>query len=82
MINEGLKILEEGKAQRPGDIDVIWLNGYGWPRDKGGPMYYADTVGAAAILERMQVLAADDARLAPAQTLLRLSGDGGRFIDL
>jgi 3-hydroxyacyl-CoA dehydrogenase len=82
MINEGLKILEEGKAQRPSDIDVIWLNGYGWPRDKGGPMYYADTVGAARILARMEKLAAEDDRLAPAETLRRLASEGGRFIDL
>ena len=82
MINEGLKILEEGKAQRPSDIDVIWLNGYGWPRDKGGPMYYADTVGARGILARMEQLAKDDERLAPADTLYALAQDGGRFIDL
>ena len=82
MINEGLKILEEGKAQRASDIDVIWLNGYGWPRDKGGPMYYADTVGAAKILARMEQLAADDERLAPAATLTTLASQGGRFIDL
>ncbi len=82
MINEGLKILEEGKAQRPSDIDVIWLNGYGWPRDKGGPMYYADTVGAAKILARMEKLAAEDERLAPAETLRKLASNGGRFVDL
>jgi len=82
MINEGLKILEEGKAQRPSDIDVIWLNGYGWPRDKGGPMYYADTVGARGILARMEQLAKDNERLAPADTLYTLAQDGGRFIDL
>ena len=82
MINEGLKILEEGKAQRPSDIDVIWLNGYGWPRDKGGPMYYADTVGAGKILARMEPLAAEDGRLAPAETLRKLASEGGQFIDL
>ena len=82
MINEGLKILEEGKAQRPSDIDVIWLNGYGWPRDKGGPMYYGDVVGAENVLARMEQLAAEDDRLAPADTLRRLASEGGRFIDL
>ena len=81
MINEGLKILEEGKAQRAGDIDVIWLNGYGWPRDKGGPMYYGDMVGANAILERMQVLAAEDSRLAPAQSLVKLAESQGHILD-
>ncbi|GHD36247.1 3-hydroxyacyl-CoA dehydrogenase [Parahalioglobus pacificus] len=82
MINEGLKILEEGKAQRPSDIDVIWLNGYGWPRDKGGPMYYGDVVGAENVLARMEQLAAEDDRLAPADRLRRLASEGGRFIDL
>ena len=42
MINEGARILEEGIATRPGDIDVIWVYGYGWPIWRGGPMYYAD----------------------------------------
>jgi 3-hydroxyacyl-CoA dehydrogenase len=42
MINEGAKILEEGKAIRPSDIDVIWINGYNWPAYRGGPMHYAD----------------------------------------
>ena len=42
MINEGAKILEEGKAQRASDIDIVWINGYGWPVYRGGPMFYAD----------------------------------------
>ena len=82
MVNEGLKILEEGKAQRAGDIDVIWLYGYGWPADKGGPMYYGDMVGAAAVLAQIEKMAAVDSRLAPADTLRRLAEEGGRFIDL
>jgi 3-hydroxyacyl-CoA dehydrogenase len=82
MINEGLKILEEGKAQRAGDIDVIWLYGYGWPADKGGPMYYGDMVGAGAVLAQMEKMAAGDPRLSPADTLRRLASEGGRFIDL
>ena len=45
MINEGARILDEGIAQRAGDIDVIWVYGYGFPSWRGGPMYYADTVG-------------------------------------
>ena len=82
MINEALKILEEGKAQRPSDIDIVWLNGYGWPADKGGPMYFADTVGAGPILETMEALAADDTAFAPAKLLLDMHRDGGRFIDI
>jgi len=56
MINEAVKILEENKAQRPSDIDVVWLNGYGWPADKGGPMFYGDMVGAQAVLDVMEKL--------------------------
>jgi 3-hydroxyacyl-CoA dehydrogenase len=82
MINESLKILEENKAQRPSDIDVVWLNGYGWPADKGGPMLYGDMVGAPAVLARMEALAAQDPAFAPAETLRKLARDGGRFIDL
>ena len=47
MINEGARILEEGIALRSGDIDVIWIYGYGFPLWRGGPMFYADTVGLA-----------------------------------
>ena len=45
LVNEGAKILEEGVALRPSDIDVVYLTGYGFPRYRGGPMLYADTVG-------------------------------------
>lgn len=82
MINEALKILEENKAQRPSDIDVVWLNGYGWPADKGGPMFYADMVGAERILARMEELGAQDSNFAPAATLIKLAKDGGKFTDL
>ena len=47
MVNEGAKILEEGMAQRASDIDVVWVYGYGWPVYRGGPMFWADTVGLA-----------------------------------
>ncbi|MGR3603539.1 MAG: 3-hydroxyacyl-CoA dehydrogenase NAD-binding domain-containing protein [Heliomarina sp.] len=82
MINEAVKILEENKAQRPSDIDVVWLNGYGWPADKGGPMFYGDMVGAQAVLDRMEKLAADDPEFAPAETLKKLAAEGGKFIDI
>jgi 3-hydroxyacyl-CoA dehydrogenase len=82
MINEGLKILEEKKAQRASDIDIVWLNGYGWPADKGGPMLYGDMVGAEAVLATMERLGAADERFAPSETLKRLARDGGRFIDV
>jgi 3-hydroxyacyl-CoA dehydrogenase len=82
MINEGLKILEERKAQRASDIDVVWLNGYGWPADKGGPMLYGDMVGAEAVLATLERLGKEDDRFAPSATLKRLAKDGGRFIDV
>jgi 3-hydroxyacyl-CoA dehydrogenase len=51
MVNEGAKILEEGIAQRASDIDVVWVYGYGWPVYRGGPMFWADTVGLDKIVE-------------------------------
>ena len=49
LINEGARVLDEGIALRAGDIDIVWLNGYGFPAHRGGPMHYADTVGIASI---------------------------------
>jgi 3-hydroxyacyl-CoA dehydrogenase len=54
MVNEGAKILEEGMAQRASDIDVVWVYGYGWPVYRGGPMFWADTEGAAKIVEGLK----------------------------
>ncbi len=54
MINEGAKILEEGKAIRASDIDTVWVNGYGWPVYRGGPMFYGDTIGLAEVLKVMK----------------------------
>ena len=82
MINEAVKILEENKAQRPSDVDVVWLNGYGWPADKGGPMFYGDMVGAKAVLERMENLGAEDAAFSPAETLRALVASRGKFTDI
>jgi 3-hydroxyacyl-CoA dehydrogenase len=53
LISEGARILEDGIAARSSDIDVIWANGYGFPRHRGGPMHYADTVGLAAVYEKI-----------------------------
>ena len=82
MINEAVKILEENKAQRPSDVDVVWLNGYGWPADKGGPMFYGDMVGAQAVLDRMEKLGAQDAEFTPARTLRTLAAEGGKFTEI
>ena len=54
MVNEALLILEEGMAQRPSDIDVVWLNGYGFPRDKGGLLFWANRIGGARILDGLK----------------------------
>ncbi len=82
MINEAVKILEENKAQRASDVDIVWLNGYGWPADKGGPMLYGDMVGAADVLETMEALGADDDAFAPAETLRTLAANGGKFTEI
>lgn len=50
MVNEGAMILEEGMAQRASDIDVVWINGYGWPLWTGGPMFWADTIGLKTVV--------------------------------
>ncbi len=54
MINEAAKILDEGIAIRASDIDTVWINGYGWPAYRGGPMFYADSVGLAQVVARLQ----------------------------
>ncbi len=54
LVNEGARILEEGVAARASDIDVVYLTGYGFPRFRGGPMFYADQVGLARVLERVR----------------------------
>jgi 3-hydroxyacyl-CoA dehydrogenase len=54
MVNEGYKILEEGKAQRASDIDVVWIYGYGWPIYRGGPMFWGDLEGPGKIAEALE----------------------------
>ncbi len=60
MVNEGAKILEEGIALRGSDIDVVWVNGYGWPMYQGGPMWWADSVGLADVVASIKGYAAND----------------------
>jgi 3-hydroxyacyl-CoA dehydrogenase len=81
MINEGARILEEGIATRPGDIDVIWVYGYGWPVWRGGPMHYADRLGLAHIRDRLTFYAdrSEDKTLRPAFLLQRLASEGHGF---
>ena len=84
MINEGARILEEGVAARPSDIDVIWLYGYGWPIYRGGPMFYADQVGLKHIADRLSYYAKEtnDPSLEPAPLLKRLAAEGKTFASL
>ena len=82
MVNEGAKILEEGKAARASDIDTVWINGYGWPVYTGGPMHWADRVGLAEILAKMRAFEAEHgAAFAPSALLVQLAEKGGRFSD-
>ncbi len=83
MVNEGAKILEEGKAIRASDIDIVWINGYGWPVYRGGPMYWADSVGLDKILARMKQFQnemGDDFK--PSALLEKLVAEGKGFKDL
>ncbi|MEY4782441.1 MAG: hypothetical protein RIR41_376 [Pseudomonadota bacterium] len=82
MINEGAAILEEGMAQRPGDIDVTWLNGYGWPQDKGGPMFLGDKVGLQRVLEVTERVSKTVPEIAVSNLLRSMAKDGRKFADL
>ena len=81
MINEGARILEEGIAARPGDIDVIWVYGYGWPVWRGGPMYYADQLGLAHIRDRLTFYAESSGNetLRPTELIRCLAAEGRGF---
>jgi len=84
LINEGARILEEGIAQRASDIDLVWINGYGWPRWTGGPMFYADEVGLPHIVKRLEDFAGDtpgNASLKPAALLADLAARGSTFAE-
>ena len=95
MINEGARILEEGKAIRPSDIDVIWVNGYNWPVYRGGPMFYADQLGLPHVLARLRSFEAmsrssrssrssgsSGSAWKPAPLIERLVADGQSFKDV
>ncbi|RDE05363.1 3-hydroxyacyl-CoA dehydrogenase NAD-binding domain-containing protein [Sphingomonas aracearum] len=71
MVNEGAKILDEGMAQRASDIDVVWIYGYGWPVYRGGPMFWANTVGLD------KVVAGLDANDVPVAPMLRRKAEAG-----
>lgn len=79
MINEGAKILEEKIAERPLELDMVKLFGYGFPRWRGGPMKHADLVGCAAVLADMERVAADDPGSWAVSELLRDAAKSGGF---
>ena len=83
LINEGARILEEGIAQRPSDIDVVYLYGYGFPVAKGGPMFYADQVGLKKVYDRICEFrdTLDETYWQPAPLLEKLAKEGKTFAD-
>jgi 3-hydroxyacyl-CoA dehydrogenase len=81
LVNEGARILEEGIALRASDIDMVYLSGYGFPLFRGGPMFYADTVGLPAVLAAVEKYARGyhGEAWTPAPLLVRLAGEGKTF---
>ena len=81
MVNEGAKILDEGIAIRGSDVDVVWVNGYGWPVYRGGPMFWADSVGLPEVANRIrhyaETLGGAHWELSP--LLARLADEGGQL---
>ncbi len=83
MINEGAKILEEKKAIRSSDIDTVWINGYGWPVYRGGPMYYGDRIGLDKVLAGMKDFQSKMGdQFKPSALLEKLVADGRKFADV
>ncbi|HEX3591140.1 MAG TPA: 3-hydroxyacyl-CoA dehydrogenase NAD-binding domain-containing protein [Pseudonocardiaceae bacterium] len=78
LVDVGAHILEEGIAQRASDIDVVYLSGYGFPRHRGGPMWYADSAGLPEVLAALRRFHADDG-WQPADLLVRLADEGKTF---
>jgi 3-hydroxyacyl-CoA dehydrogenase len=81
LVNEGARVLEEGIAASPADVDVIWCNGYGFPRHRGGPLFHADTLGLADVLDAIRGYAREHGERywTPAPLLVRLAESGGSF---
>jgi 3-hydroxyacyl-CoA dehydrogenase len=84
MVNEGAKILEEGVAARPLDIDIVWIYGYGFPAYRGGPMFWADQVGLETIYRRVKQLHDEtgDEDWKPSPLLEKLTVEGKKFADI
>ena len=82
LVNEGARILEEGFALRPVDIDITYINGYGFPAYRGGPMWYADTVGSKKVYDRIREFEAKHGEIwQPAPLLEHLAKEGKTFAD-
>jgi 3-hydroxyacyl-CoA dehydrogenase len=82
LVNEGARILEEGIALRPVDVDIAYVNGYGFPAHKGGPMWYADWLGLDKVCARIQEFEAQHGHWwTPAPLLARLAGEGETFAE-
>jgi len=83
LINEGARVLGEGIAANASDIDVVWCNGYGFPRHRGGPMYYADTLGLPDVVESIHALAKAHGKRywTPAPLLVTLAEEGRPFVE-
>ena len=80
LVNEGARLLGEGFALRAGDIDVVYMNGYGFPAYRGGPMWFADTIGLARVLERVKEFEAQHGEgWKPAPLLEELAAAGSTF---
>jgi 3-hydroxyacyl-CoA dehydrogenase len=83
LVNEGARIVEDGTAQRSSDIDIVYLNGYGFPAWRGGPMFYADQIGLSEVARALRHIAAqpnsDKAVWTPAPLLARLAQEGKTF---
>ena len=82
LVNEGAKILDEKIAQRPSDVDVVWLYGYSWPMHTGGPMFWADSVGLDKVQAKAEELGAANEWYKPAPLLRQLVAEGRKFADL
>jgi 3-hydroxyacyl-CoA dehydrogenase len=82
LVNEGARILDEGIALRGGDIDIVWINGYGFPAWRGGPMHWADTVGLATVRAAIERHGREHDFWEPAPLLDRLAREGKGFGDL
>ena len=80
LVNEGARILEEGVAQRSGDMDIVYINGYGFPIWRGGPMFYANQLGLAKVISKMSAFSKLDENFwKPAPLLQKLADNSGAF---